>query len=254
MSLAERGIENEQRVQAPTCVVIGSFRFNRQINATIDQLEANGIRVLSPAKGTIVHEELGVKVLEGEEDRNLLTVEADFISKMFQADYAYIVNPRGYIGIHASEEIKIAIYHGIPVYSMAPVRPKYKRRLESCYADAIKVIPVNEFASAAVNAEIDIRENVWCQLFERVDGSNEEALEMAKIILYSDNVQRMTLEEKRGHISARDNPQNKVLYELLGGIPYKWMEYSDNARSYAIYKGLWFENIYLPWYRQKYGE
>lgn len=245
-SIQERKVGSEVERRKPTCVVLGSFRFNRQINEIIEQLDAGGINVLAPERGIVVREELGIKALEGQDDKNALELETNFIRTLTSADCAYIVNPRGYVGINTIDEIEIAVIHGLPVYAMEPIKPRYKTRLTEPLRRAIKTLSPPNFVTMVKDGEMDTDGYVWHRK-QRESISPEGALELTKITLYSDFAHRVGWRKGRTTLSPEEQQELEALKQLLVEIPYKWMDYFDSSRWLGILRKLeerqWLEKL-----------
>ena len=112
-------------------VVSGSFKkFKPEIDAAIDRLQGNGVIVLAPDKGwlyvpsmkVLSAKDLEFRPLPLERGMDPGQVEVEFLQKLSRADFVYLVNPGGYVGISACLEIGAAMARKIPVYAAEPIR------------------------------------------------------------------------------------------------------------------------------------
>jgi len=127
-----------------SCVVSGSIRkFKPEIDTTIDEFTALGVRVLSPEKGWILKPQWRIVTLEdsqfrrlpGEKGMSIREIEDHFLKCLAGSHFVYIENPEGYAGIIVSMETGFAMALGKPVYSRYPISseldpdPLWKQRI-----------------------------------------------------------------------------------------------------------------------------
>lgn len=124
----EIGAEGEAVIDtvggSPCCVIIGSYRKHfAQMQEAIDSLSSSGIVVLSPkSAGKVVNPSDDFILLDYDPD--ILTeaeLQSVVLKKMDRADFTYLVNPYGYLGMSAAFEIGYAVSEGIRIYSQEPV-------------------------------------------------------------------------------------------------------------------------------------
>lgn len=120
VSPQERGVGNEVERTRPTCVVLGGFRFKDKIDEVIDEFETAGISVLAPNKGKVVKidPEWNYAILDTDVEDDPLKLVAQFMECLTRADFIYIVNPGGYIGLTVASEMGFAMGRGLPLYTM----------------------------------------------------------------------------------------------------------------------------------------
>ncbi len=104
-----------------TCTIIGSLRNKIQIDTVIERFEAGGIRVLAPARGKVVGEKQGFRVMEVDGDREPNSIEEDFITAMLTSHFVYLVNPGSKHGTTSALEFGIALGNKIPLFTMEPL-------------------------------------------------------------------------------------------------------------------------------------
>lgn len=120
--MKDREISEETLAEGkPRVVILGSFRFNEQINSVIEYLEESGIEVLAPRRGMVINEKFGIKFLDTDSTNDPVELEKSFIEALTRSDALYIVNPEGYHGFNVGVEIGVGMTLGKPIYSMAPI-------------------------------------------------------------------------------------------------------------------------------------
>ena len=116
--------ERDSQIPEFTCTLLGSFRFIDQINLVRAQLESVGITVLAPKRGNIVREVDGFRILDTDYNQSPEGIERNFLECLFGSHFAYIVNPGGYIGDNAAEELGLAQATGVPIMAMERLDPE----------------------------------------------------------------------------------------------------------------------------------
>ena len=123
--------KNNNQAVPLTSVVSGSFKkFKPEIDAAIDRLQGNSVIVLAPDKGWLYvptmrvcsAADLEFRPLPSERGMEPGQVELDFLEKLKNADFVYLVNPGGYVGISVCLEIGAAMARKIPVYAAEAIR------------------------------------------------------------------------------------------------------------------------------------
>lgn len=107
--VGEVAIEQRPRI----AVICGSTRFRAEMTVANRRLTLDGYMVLAP--GVFAHD--GDAMTEAQK----LALDALHLRKIDQADFVYVVNPRGYIGESTSREIAYAHSCGKPVRYLVPV-------------------------------------------------------------------------------------------------------------------------------------
>ena len=100
-------------------VISGSFRkYYQEIKGVIDQFENLGINVLSPKKSMIINPDDEFALLESDETDDIFNIENKHLSAIKKADFLYIVNPNGYIGLTVAFEMGWAYANNCSIYCM----------------------------------------------------------------------------------------------------------------------------------------
>ena len=154
----------------PKVVVLGSFRFNEQINEVIEQLEKSGIDVLAPKRGKVTGEKFGIKFLETDNLVDPVELEESFIEAVIRADALYIVNPNGYHGFNVGIELGVAMSIGKPIYSMEPLdRAIYDDSpFWEDFPSLIKVFSPKRFVQMMNSGKLETEGYFWLQDAQKV--------------------------------------------------------------------------------------
>lgn len=105
------------------CVISGSFRKNiKEIEAVAEIFKERNIEVLSPTNFDIVDPNEDFVILRSNRpEQSIKDIESEFLERMLMADFVYLVNPNGRVGLSAAFEIGYAHSANKTVYSMEPV-------------------------------------------------------------------------------------------------------------------------------------
>ncbi|MFA6602572.1 MAG: hypothetical protein WCT01_02090 [Candidatus Shapirobacteria bacterium] len=111
------------------CVILGSFRFKREIDLAREEFEDLGVLVLAPEPGSVysppsrrqIFVAKGFRPLPSEVNQPIAKVEGDFLRAIDRAHFTYLVNLDGYVGTTVSFEIGFVLARGIPLYAMCPI-------------------------------------------------------------------------------------------------------------------------------------
>lgn len=119
-----------------SCVVMGSFKYKVSIDETIKELMGLNVVVLGPDLGGLykydaelvgkyigIGSEIDFFPLASERSMTPGQVETDFLRKIRKSNFAYLVNPKGYVGNVVSMEIGACMVNNIPIYSVCSVDP-----------------------------------------------------------------------------------------------------------------------------------
>lgn len=111
-----------------TAVISGSFdKFKAEIDAAHDAFADHNVLVIAPDKGWLYIPRLvqagykGNRPLPTERGLGMAAIERQFLDNIDKADFVYVCNPHGYIGITAAAEIGYALGGGKPVYLKEPI-------------------------------------------------------------------------------------------------------------------------------------
>ena len=100
-------------------VIVGSYRkFYKEVVKKIEEFEDEGINVLMPAKSTIINYGDEFIKFEGDQNIPIKLIEMNFLESVKKADFIYVVNPNGYVGVSAAFEMGFAYSIGKPIYCM----------------------------------------------------------------------------------------------------------------------------------------
>jgi hypothetical protein len=102
-------------------VISGSYRqhYPNIRDEVIPTFEAQGIRVLSPPRSTIVNPGADFVLFEADGTADVALVLRRHLTKITQADFLYCFNPEGYIGTNTACELSYAFAHGVPILALA---------------------------------------------------------------------------------------------------------------------------------------
>jgi len=101
------------------CVISGSFRkFYNEIVATAEIFQKQGVEVLSPKISVIRNAGGEFVLLESDATDDIKTLEQAHLDAIKNADFLYLYNPGGYVGVSASLEIGWAIANNKKVFSL----------------------------------------------------------------------------------------------------------------------------------------
>jgi hypothetical protein len=105
-------------------VVSGSFRkYWKYITGVVNDFSASGLKVLAPKiDGVSGRKETFVILSSDDPTKSPEKLELDFMSEISKADFLYVVDIKGYIGISVAAEIAYARLHNIPVIVAEPVK------------------------------------------------------------------------------------------------------------------------------------
>jgi hypothetical protein len=106
-----------------TAAVSGSFhRHMEQITASVHELAALGVRVLSPADPRVVAEQGEFLFVASDALRSVRLVQDRHLESIRAANFLWLVCPDGYVGQSASMEIGYAVREGVPIFAnRAPI-------------------------------------------------------------------------------------------------------------------------------------
>jgi hypothetical protein len=98
--------------------VSGSFtRHLAEIQRSVAELKARGVRVLSPEQPTIVDALDGFLFVASDRHRSVKLVQDRHLASIANSDFLWLENPDGYVGQSAALELGFALASGIPVFS-----------------------------------------------------------------------------------------------------------------------------------------
>lgn len=105
------------------CVIIGSFRKHmKEIEEVAKIFKEKNIEVLSPSSfDTVNPDEEFVILKSNKPEVSIKEIEDEVLEKMEIADFIYLVNPNGRVGVSAGFELGYALAGKLTVYSMEPV-------------------------------------------------------------------------------------------------------------------------------------
>jgi len=106
---------------APETAISGSFQFKPEIDRAIEAFRDYGVMVLEPTTGWLWTPVLQVvsspfRPLPAERGLELREVEDRFLAAIDRADFLYVLNPGGYIGLSTAFEIGYAMESDKPIY------------------------------------------------------------------------------------------------------------------------------------------
>jgi hypothetical protein len=97
-------------------VVSGSFRRHLDpIQSAVDELNAAGVEVLSPADPRVVDEFGEFLFVASDRLRSIHAVQSRHLASIRVADFVWLVDPEGYVGQSASMELGFAVACGTPI-------------------------------------------------------------------------------------------------------------------------------------------
>ena len=104
------------------CVIIGSFREDMEkIKAVAKIFENKDIEVLSPTNFDIVDPSQDFVILKSNKpEQSAKEIEDEVLKKILIADFIYLVNPNGRVGLSAAFEIGYAKAVNSTIHSMEP--------------------------------------------------------------------------------------------------------------------------------------
>lgn len=95
-----------------------------------------------------VRQTSGFRPLPAERGMSIRQIEDDFLEKVRQADFLYIYNLHGYIGVSAAFELGHALEWEKPVYAREPLdfeaMEEYDLARRKWLTEYIKVMPISE--------------------------------------------------------------------------------------------------------------
>lgn len=162
--------EIDMKESQPTGVVSGSYsKFKREIDLAIEEFEDNGVRILGSVKGPllVLPESPGFHPLQHELHLPIKVIEDSFLASISIADFHYLVNPHGYIGISVSMEWYWAMAKKKPIYLQHSPSPLFSD-LDNIYNPEIiltllKVRTPTEVAKMALERNFDITDYFWME-------------------------------------------------------------------------------------------
>jgi len=102
-----------------TTVISGSFRkYYNEIKEAIEQFNLLGFDVLSPKNSIIINPDDDFALLESDKSDNIYFIEDKHLSAIKEADFLYVVNPAGYIGLTVAFEMGYAYANNRKIYCM----------------------------------------------------------------------------------------------------------------------------------------
>lgn len=112
-----------------TAAISGSFKFKPEIDEACEQFRDYGVVVIAPDAGWLYLPRYQLHLPHAEDFRPLPTerhmspgqVEDTFLEKVREADFLYLFNRDGYVGISASLELGFALGLRKPIYSLEPL-------------------------------------------------------------------------------------------------------------------------------------
>lgn len=127
-----------------SCAIIGSFRkhYNKILELS-REFETIGIKVLTPKLSKIVNPDEDFVLLESDccngQYPSISHIEDQVLSAILDADFVYVCNPDGYIGLSTSFEIGYALSRGISIYSLeAPQDTMLSQYFKQCIPQKIE--------------------------------------------------------------------------------------------------------------------
>ncbi len=105
--------------------ISGSFKFKPEIDALHEEFFDHGVTVLEPSRGWLWTPGMQVspltfRPLPAERGLNIREVEDRFLQAIDEADFLYVLCPKGYIGASTSLEMGYAFAGETPVYASEP--------------------------------------------------------------------------------------------------------------------------------------
>lgn len=138
-------LENADKLKV---VVLGSFRFKEQIDEVIMQLKSLDVEVLAPLIGEVGGQIYHYPILVGEEARDPVDIQTEFLLKINQADAIYIVDPGGYTGLDVNFEIASAEIDGLPIVAMEPMEQDPTDRFYQHFVDRVINLDIESFVKS----------------------------------------------------------------------------------------------------------
>lgn len=117
-------MEREQQLSA---VISGSFKFKPEIDKAHEELADHNVLVLAPDTGwiyvprMIVAPENGIRPLPSERYLPLEEIENEFLRRLAESDFVYLMNIDGYLGTMTAFELGYAQAIGKPIYAAEPL-------------------------------------------------------------------------------------------------------------------------------------
>ena len=84
----------------------------------LELFENLGINVLSPKKSIIINPDDDFALLESDESDSIYNIENKHLSAIKKANFLYVVNPNGYIGLTVAFEMGWAYANNCTIYCM----------------------------------------------------------------------------------------------------------------------------------------
>lgn len=100
--------------------VSGSFkRHLRDVQVSVERLQANGVLVLSPAEPTVVDQFGDFVFVSSDRRRSIKGIQNRHLAAIQRSDFLWLCCADGYVGQSAAMEIGFAVANGVPVYADA---------------------------------------------------------------------------------------------------------------------------------------
>lgn len=105
-------------------VISGSYRRHLRLIGTVRKVFMNsGIIVLAPSSQRVGRSHRDFIFLETDRhEASADTLEREFMSKIGRADFLYVVNSDGYVGLSTSAEMSFALLHDVPVILLEGIK------------------------------------------------------------------------------------------------------------------------------------
>lgn len=121
--MAEKSIDENPEL---TCVVSGSFKFKPEIDTLHEEFRDHNVLVVAPDTGwlylpkhriEVVSDSKSFRPLPTERSQDIKEIEDEFLRQMARADFVYIYDQAGYIGLSVAFEIGHALTLRKPIYA-----------------------------------------------------------------------------------------------------------------------------------------
>lgn len=109
------------------CAIAGSFKFKPEIDNLHTVFAEFNVTILEPSKGWLFvptmsfADRIGFRPLPEEAGMQIRQIEDRFLAALKQADFLYIYNEGGYIGLSTAFEIGCALSLKKPIYAKEPL-------------------------------------------------------------------------------------------------------------------------------------
>lgn len=113
-------------LEPKTAAISGSFnKFKAEIDMAHEAFRDHNVLVIAPDKGWLYLPKLvgytGFRPLPSERELSPEQIEREFLKKVKEADFLYVYDEEGYIGVSAGAEIGYALAAGKPIYLKEPI-------------------------------------------------------------------------------------------------------------------------------------